>query len=68
MSRKFEYWLLNYPSGHSDLDTMHTSKHFKKKKKRNSYPNFDAQYQSDTENEFVSTKVNLNGFPTLSLV
>lgn len=37
MLRKFEYPLLVYPSGRSDLDTMHTSKH---KKKRNFLPKF----------------------------
>lgn len=32
MLGKLEYPLLVYPSGRSDLDTMHTSKHHKKKR------------------------------------
>lgn len=54
MLRNFEYPLLVYPLGRSDLDTMHTSKH--KKKEFLTHPSFEAQCQSDTENEFVSTK------------
>lgn len=55
MLGKLEYPLLVYPSGRSDLDTMHTSK-APQKKKEFSYPGFEAQCQSDTENEFVSIK------------
>lgn len=49
------------------LTTMHTSKY--QEKNRISYPSFERQCLSDTQNQFVSTKSQPECvFPTLSLV